>query len=73
MAAHAIASLEQWLIIRLAVVGDHHIELAKMRFERGQHAFLFHVVAHEKLPDAEAIGGNAAHANQKGISAGTAG
>ena len=48
-AIHAVAGLEQRLIVGLAVVGDQNIEGLQIRRQTLQEAGLFTELAHEKL------------------------
>ncbi len=60
---HAIASLEQRLVIGASVIRDQDVETLQMRRKRREQTALFGVLAHEELANAEAFRGNAANAN----------
>src|SRR5713226_474361 len=64
---HAVASLEQRLIVGLAVVCDQHIEALQILGERRQQRRLFPIVAHEKLPHPKTGLVDTAHADQKRV------
>lgn len=66
---HAIASLEQRLVVALAVVSDQDIEAAQVLLERGKLAAFLDVLAHEELADAKSFRRDAAHPDQKRVGA----
>ena len=68
-AHHAIARLEQRLIVSFSVVGDQHVESSKVRSQRCQKRRLFAVIAHEELAHAEPGLVDTTHADQKRIRA----
>ena len=69
-AAHAIAHVEQRLIVAAAVVSDQDVEAAEVVFEGGEKAEFLGILAHEELAQAKTFGRNAADADQKCVSTG---
>src|SRR5690242_10423601 len=71
-AIQPVAGFEQWLVEGLSVIRNQHAERLQITRQRIQLTGLLPEIAHEKLADMKAFGGDAPHAHQKRAGAGAA-